>query len=70
MKFQVEVVIKDDAGQEMQRTVISDRLCGSLDGIMGGLGLSLVESKSLAAGVQKQLLETQLRGFSFRQHWL
>jgi hypothetical protein len=65
MKFQVEVVIKDDAGQEVQRSVIFERLCGSLDGVMGGLGLSLADSKSLAAAVQYQLLETQVHGLSF-----
>lgn len=48
MKFQVEVVIKDDAGRELPRSVIFERLCGSLDGVMGGLGLSLGESKTLA----------------------
>ena len=65
MKFQVEVVIKDESGQVMQRTVIFERLCVSFDDAIGGLGLSLADSKTLVANVQKQLLETQVHGFSF-----
>jgi len=65
MQFQVEVVIKDGSGQELRRTVILEKPCGSMNDARGGLGLSLTESKTLTGAVQKQLLETQVHGASF-----
>jgi hypothetical protein len=61
MNFQVEVVIKDDCGQETQRIVILEKHCGSMDAATG-LGLNLTESKALVGTVQKHLLETQVDG--------
>ena len=65
MKFEVEVVIRDDSGQEMQRIVILEKHCGSMNNAIGGLGLALTEGKALVGTVQKHLLQTQVDGALF-----
>ncbi len=64
MKFRVEVVVEDDAGQEMQRIVAMERQCNATDTPICGLGLTILDGKNLLGTIQKQLLESEVKAIS------
>jgi hypothetical protein len=66
MKFRIEVVIEEEAGQQ-QRIVVMEKHCGSPDASLACLGLTLWNGKALLRMIQQHLIETEVQAISRQQ---
>ncbi len=66
MKFWVEVVVADDAGQEIERIVVLEKHLMQTDAPLCGLGLSMAEGKNLLGTVQQHLIKAEAQIISHK----
>jgi hypothetical protein len=64
MKFRVEVVVEDDAGQITKRVVVMEKLCDFEKEVSVGLGMNLADGKDLLQATQRHFIEAQVEGIS------
>ena len=64
MRFRVELVVEDEAGEEMQRIVAMERQCSTANTPIRGLGLTILDGKNLLGAIQKQWIESEVKSIS------
>ena len=52
MQFSVEIVVRDDTGQQTSRFVVMEKQCGAENALPCGLGLNLSDGKTRCSSFQ------------------